>query len=344
MKICSVTRDLFEDTPPQTALSEFTSDFNLWVAEGQDVGRFRRASAVRFYRDMWEVFVSWCLAQQPVVRLSTLTVADIRLFFSTRSNKVDGATEALGPRYIWRLARLIDRVQLASAQRNLATPNTAAADFIQNTLVVRYANANGSDLPNFLPAADARSLVSFLSHIRPRARGPNSTYAWQELRNRASVAVQLGAGLTPGEIRSLKLTDVKIAGGRLAAVPWKLHVAATGNTASHETPIALWAGQLLKLWLEARTALGIDGDWLFPSTKSGKQWGKASQHACVQQVLDDADVEDHGGGSFRLRHTFAVRQLRRGKSPADVARWLGLTDIRHMARYTRVLATPVELA
>jgi hypothetical protein len=48
------------------------------------------------------------------------------------------------------------------------------------------------------------------------------------------------------------------------------------------------------------------------------------------------------GGSFRMRHTFALRHLCRGKSPEDVARWLGIIDPAVMARYQRVLMAPVD--
>jgi integrase len=45
---------------------------------------------------------------------------------------------------------------------------------------------------------------------------------------------------------------------------------------------------------------------------------------------------------MRMRHTFALRQLRRGKSPGDIARWLGVVDPNVMARYQRVLQAPVD--
>jgi site-specific recombinase XerD len=40
---------------------------------------------------------------------------------------------------------------------------------------------------------------------------------------------------------------------------------------------------------------------------------------------------------FKLRHTFALRQLRKGKTEEEVARWLGLLDINSMTRYRRIV-------
>ena len=48
------------------------------------------------------------------------------------------------------------------------------------------------------------------------------------------------------------------------------------------------------------------------------------------------------GGSFRLRHTFALRQLRRGFKEKTVAQWLGV-EPEVMARYRRVVGAPVDM-
>lgn len=154
----------------------------------------------------------------------------------------------------------------------------------------------------------------------------------------------LGAGITLGEVRALKLDDVAADGGRTKDVPWKLRVAGNGNAPAREAPVAPWAGQLLRYWLEVRTEQGIPGSMLFPSTKStGKPWGKVAQYNAAKGVIQAAGVDDVEGGSFRLRHTFALRQLRRGRSPEEVARWLGVSDPAVMARHQRVIAAPVDV-
>ena len=48
------------------------------------------------------------------------------------------------------------------------------------------------------------------------------------------------------------------------------------------------------------------------------------------------------GGSFRLRHNSAIRQLRRGIAPEQVARWLGIAPVK-MKHYERVMQMPVEV-
>jgi hypothetical protein len=63
----------------------------------------------------------------------------------------------------------------------------------------------------------------------------------------------------------------------------------------------------------------------------------------AQAVLAAAGVPDSEGGGFKLRYTFALRQLRRGTAPEQVAPWLSPPDAAELARYRRVLLVPVEV-
>ena len=49
------------------------------------------------------------------------------------------------------------------------------------------------------------------------------------------------------------------------------------------------------------------------------------------------------GGSFRLRHTFALRQLRCGFDEPTVKQWLGV-ELNVMKRYRRVISAPIDVA
>jgi integrase len=53
-------------------------------------------------------------------------------------------------------------------------------------------------------------------------------------------------------------------------------------------------------------------------------------------------MDSREGGSFRLRHTFAMRQLRRGTPADQVAAWMGV-EPAEMRRYERVLPAAVEV-
>ena len=115
-----------------------------------------------------------------------------------------------------------------------------------------------------------------------------------------------------------------------------------GDASARETPIAPWAGELLQHWLQVRSELKIPGDFLLPSTRTGKPWSKKSHYAESKRLFEEAGLVGQGGGTFKLRHTFAMRQLRRGTEPEVVARWLGV-EPEVMARYRQVVAGPMEV-
>ena len=165
---------------------------------------------------------------------------------------------------------------------------------------------------------------------------------WQQLRNRVAVALQLGAGLAPGDVRALDVQASALPGGRGRARPWTLRVPGNGNMPARETPVAPWAGALLQHWLQVRAQAAIAGPWLFPATCGGKPWGKESQYTAARQVLADAQLGDPEGGSYRLRHTFALRQLRRRTNSDQVALWLGIEPMA-MAKYRRIVAGFAEV-
>jgi integrase len=102
-------------------------------------------------------------------------------------------------------------------------------------------------------------------------------------------------------------------------------------------PLADWSARLLARWLGVRAAQALGGDWLFPSTRSGKPWGKVAQYTAAQRVLGEAGIAEGAGGSFRLRHCYAMRQLHHGLPAEHLSRWLGVIDPAVIARYQRAL-------
>jgi integrase len=331
----SPTADLFEDPQPTRPSAAFDEAWDAWLADERRAGRLTQQSSSDVYAHMWSALRSWCVGTQ--TDLDQLTPLELAGFLRSR-----GGAEEITARHAWRFLRLVDRVQVHRARLLGKPANRAAAHLLETSADYRYANAADKDpLPSHLPAAEAKRLVTYLSAVRPGRAAAHQT--WQEVRNRACVAMMLGAGVTPGEVRALKVHDAVVDGGRTKGVPWKLRIRGHTQSPERETPLAAWAAQLLAYWLAVRSEQGIPGQALFPSTKSGKDWGKVSQYNATKLVLQAAGVDEVDGGSFRLRHTFALRQLRRGQKPEDVAKWLGVTDPAVMARYQRVLPAPIDV-
>jgi integrase len=314
--------------------------FESWLREKQAASRLRQDSSGVTYASMWKAFSDWAVARSLV--LQDLTVVDLEAYIASR-----GHAEDLSPRYVWRLLRLLDAVLRRHCTLAEHPVNDAAHTLLMQRPEWRYAQAShNEELPSYLAPGRARRLVAWL--IDP-ARGQNQSPdeaeggKWQGLRNRTAVALQLGAGLTPGDVRAALLSGVVTDGARVAGLPWKLRLPAHGAVAEREVPLAPWAARLLRQWLLQRSQQGIPGPLLFTATRSGRAWGKVAQYNAARSVLAAAGVDDADGGSFLLRHTFALRQLRRGTPPDEVSRWLGLTDPQPMRRYLRVIAGPVDV-
>jgi site-specific recombinase XerD len=282
------------------------------------------------------------------VTLDTLDVQDLQAFQAARFGK-KSADLSLSPRHALRLIRLVDRVLRHHAAQSGAQPNTAAADWLAEHPTVRYADASSADpLPEFLSVFEAKELITFLSNARPRPglsgarRDSHVAFTWQELRGRVALALHLGGGLTPADVLALTLASPVSRGGQVRDRPWKVSIPGHGDVSARETPIAPWAGELLQHWLQVRFELKVPGDVLLPSTRTGKPWSKKSHYAEAKRLFEDAGLVGQGGGTFKLRHTFALRQLRRGTEPEVVAGWLGV-EPEVMGRYRQVVSGPMDV-
>ena len=342
--ILMTTLSLFEDSETPNHQSAFAQ----WVEHRRSSGLLREPGSVQVYRDMWGAFTAWCLGQKPPVTLASVNALDLQAFQAARFG-VKSSDLSLSPRHALRLMRLIHRVLAHHADASGEHTNLAAAHWLADNPHVRYSETSTADpLPESLSVLEAKTLITFLSAARPRPgvsearRASQAAMTWQELRNRVSVALQLGAGLSPGDVRALTLASPTVQGGRVQARPWKLAVPGNGNSPARETPVAAWAGELLQHWLQVRTEARIPGEHLFPSTRTGKPWSKDSQYRASRAVFEEAGLDSAEGGSFRLRHTFAIRQLRRGTEPVQVARWLGI-EPEAMARYDRIVPGPADV-
>lgn len=312
---------------------------------------------------MWQALVAWCGMQRPALRLADLQGQALTTYLASRSGML-AADGALTPRYQQRLLSLVQRVRQHQAwrrQQALAGPvqalalanGTASPHGLSGWLATGAGAADrlGDPPPLHLQPSQADQLQALLCQAADDRQA-----RWQRLRDRCAVALQLGAGLGPGDVRNLRLTDVRTVPpvhmlvNRPAASPagappqWHLQVPASGSAPAHVAPVAGWAAVVLARWLAVRQAQALGGPWLLPSTRSGKPWGKVAQYEAARRVLADAGLDADGGGSFRLRHSFALRQLQHGHDPAQVANWLGVSDPQVMLRYQQAMAVPVLAA
>ena len=325
-----------------TSPTELESAFDSWATSRAYPSRDLSEDTEAVQRAMWMAFGAWCIQLQ--LDVVALTAADLNAYLRSREGAVPASE--LTPRYAWRLVSLVDRVVNHWALKQGRGENRAAANLLDSNSDLRYANSGSKDpLPEILTNDQDRILVAFLQSSVPQGESSVSLCRdglWQVFRNRTGVALQRGAGLTPLEIRMLTVSSVFVDSDP-AKGPWKVRAPATGSVQAHDVPVARWARPLLTRWMQLRSELGIPGEWLFPSTKSGKQWGKTAHFDSVADVLEAAGLVGFKGGSYRLRHTFAMRQLARVEnSETQVATWLGI-DVGEMKRYRGLMMAPVDV-
>lgn len=307
-------------------------------------------TSAQLYRDMWTVFVTrYChlalhqrdsRSKDP---LAQLTKADLQVLLDAPASKGRGTSDqSWSERYAWRMLHLIDRLLAFDAQRQGKPKNNAAYQLLQEA-PYRHANASHLDTaPELLTDGEVEQLINYLLSSSglgqaTSAHGLSTSSGWKPARDAAVVATMLGAGLAPSDVQALQLGGVAIHDGPVPGVPWRLTVPADGLSPQHQAPLASWAGQLMSHWLSTRERVAIPGSYVFPSTLKGGGLSRMSCHRIAVNVLDAAGIS--GGVPFRLRHTFAVRQLCLGHSEEVVGRWLGLVESKAMRRYV-ALATP----
>ncbi|MHB8948021.1 MAG: tyrosine-type recombinase/integrase [Rhodoferax sp.] len=322
-------------SPSKTALPD--SLFDAWASSRNSASRGLSEPTEAVQRAMWTAFGTWCIRNN--IDAANLTANELGNYLRSREGTVPESE--LTPRYAWRLVNLIDRVLNFTASKQGRAPNRAAAEIFESYPELKHANAESMEpLPEYLSDSQDRTLVAFLE--ASASKGSSAAVLWQTIRNRTGVALQRGAGLTPLEIRMLKVSAVFVDLDTTRG-PWKVRAPATGSVQAHDAPLAKWARPLLTYWMQLRTELGIPGDWLLPSTKSGKPWGKTAQFDAVADVFESAGLAGLKGGSYRLRHTFALRQLSRPQCDEEkVAQWMGI-DAKEMSRYRGVMMVPVEV-
>ena len=336
-----MTRDLFSSPTLATAEAVLVERFEAYVAHrAQSRSRAKAVRPLRdesadMYRDIWGSFAAFCAHRE--IGLEALTRAQGEAFLASL-----GGGGEVTPRYVRRVLSLLARVVRFDAQQRQVRETDALASLLDDP---RYRTADldlAEPLPEFLTARESALLQDYVTRrqVNPAAA---EAWDWREVRDRTAVAMQLGAGLTPSDVRALVLSGVECEGGFEKDTPWKLALPGNGNSPARETPLAKWAGRQLAVWLRVRAEQGIAGDIVFPATRSGKVWGKTASFNAFRAVLDGAKIKDLEGGSYKLRHTFALRQLADGKSAADVGSWLGVKDPAVMARYARVLIKPVSV-
>lgn len=301
--------------------------FDAWVeARARNLQPLAMAS-IGVYRPMWRAFAAFLSGEGG--NLDALNPAHLDHYITKRE---------LSARYARRLLVLIDWLCAFDAQRDDKPKNLAAQAVLQRP-AYRHAEAKRRiPLPETLTDAQSQALIQCV--IAPVEAGD-----WVHLRNNAMIGVMLGAGLKPGETLSLTLRAIGFGGvqSETGRMPIKLSLAGHAASAARETPLAPYARQVLAAWLAVRATLAVRDDIVFPSGRHGGVLAKTTLYRHYGALLIDAGIWTDKRGAHALRHTFAVRNLQKGRSVQTISDWLGLETVDSADRYRRIVSGEVNV-
>lgn len=330
------------------------SMFEAWVSfrsVRRGPGRPNRKlspTSVQMYAELWTPFAEYCALQD--IDPTAITEDELRTYLLTRRPRRHDERKGRGSeprrtapeisaRHGYRILSLIDKVQRLHATQHGGEPNQAAARLLKEA---PYDTINTPDKAGTPQVLNAKQIYALKTVCRLKLNdGPNAPRNWREVRDNTAVLLQLATGITPLELRRLRLSDVHIDDNDQ---PVKLSIAATDTFPKRQVPIAFAeAARQLGYWLRVREQAKVEGDFLFPATAKGTQWSEESQLAKTRDVFDRAGLGELPGGSYRLRHTYILRQLKLSRpriAPDQLAALVGVRDVE--ALVSRYVGLPVE--
>lgn len=346
--------DIFSPNAPALR-RKAASMFDAWIAHRavrHGPGRQNRklsAASIAMYAELWTPFAEYCALQD--VDPSAITDDELKEYLLTRRPRTPDrralhrdpgkrSAPEISARHGFRILALIDKVLRLHARDQGVEPNLAADRILNEP---PYSTVNAQDKAGAPSVLTGKQIHALKVVCRLKLNDePNAPQTWGEVRDNSAVLLQLATGITPLEVRRLRLVDVEI--DEATGYPSKLSIGKTDTFPARQVPIAFAeAARQLAYWLRVRDSACIEGDYLFPSTSKGTQWSEESQLQKTRLTLERAGLGHLPGGSYRLRHTYILRQMKlsRPRIPHDqLAALVGIKEVDEMV--ARYIGLPIE--
>jgi integrase/recombinase XerD len=281
-----------------------------------------RDSSVKVYVSMFGAFLAWMKERQ----LSLLSVShvDIQTFLE-RGRVVAGVFEpVLKSEIRIKYVRMLERV---FTHLNVF-PNPAKHTAFQ----LYSAKAGGRDKAKmFLSEAEQRAFMAALPEVAPFDAVVDDGNVWRDRRDRALLALLLGAGLKVSEAIHLTLEKIGVKDGD-GSIP--ITVVSSGIGGSHITRLRPFAVEALVLWMAERTHLQIPGEIVFPANLHGGSLDPSTVYLLAKATFEKAGIDVQRKGPRTLRNSFAVRELEAPEGSVElVGELLGLKERKSTEKY-----------
>lgn len=284
-----------------------------------------KAESAAVYLHMFKNYLRWLDSRK--LRLHNVSPADLMAFLDAphidENNRVRKVQSLIRVRYL----RLLERVYIHL--NIIPNPAQHAAFNIYKT------TATGQDKPKAFLSEDEQARFLERLPMAP-AFDPDDAAAvsWKRRRDRAMLAMMLGAGLKVSEVLTLRLDQIgnkEPDGSMRVSFP-----PATPKGIGHETVLRPFAVKHVIPWIEERRARKIPGSpqLLFPATlQANTVLHKATVYRRVKATFEQAGIDVERMGGRTLRNSFAVRELESGTSIELVKRFMGHQELRSTEKY-----------
>lgn len=336
----AIQHDIFDnsdiwDSDPSKAFDAFINSVEF-VEMGRHGVQLKKAgrevkplakSSQEVYKHMFGNYLRWMKDRKPPLVLKRVAVAELREFLECGHDDKDKAGKKLNSAIRIRYLRLLERVYAHLGGDNPAR-NTAFAVYKEA--------AGGRDKPKVF--LDERQQAAFLDNLPAAApfdeANPKDS-SWKVRRDRAMLAMILGAGLKMSEVLILKLDWLRekdSTGTIHISIP---KYAGGENGKNHDTLLRPFAVRHVLPWIEERRQrTTIPGNYLFPSfLHKDKPMAKIAVYRNVKAALQEAGIDVERMGGRTLRNTFAATEIEKGTSIELLQQFLGHHERRSTEKY-----------
>lgn len=311
--------------------SEEFVELGRYAATRREAGKPVRpikAASAEIYLHMFSNYLRWLERRR--LRLHEVSATDLMAFLDAshgdEHNRVRKLKSLIRVRYL----RLLERVY--AHLKVVPNPARHAAFDVYRT------PAAGRDKPkSFLTEAEQIAFLEQLPAAPPLDVAKLSAPSWKKRRDRAMLAMMLGAGLRMSEVLALRVDQLE-SRDRDGSIPVKIPDYAAGGD-GHKTVLRPFAVKHVLDWIAERKLHVIPSKLLFPaSLKDGELLHKATVYRHVKATLERAGIEVDRMGGRTLRNSFAVRELESGAPVELVKQYMGHHELRSTEKYLQPTA------
>lgn len=290
-------------------------------------------STIRLYRSMFRKYVMWLDLSNK--RLFEIGPTDLELFLDSplhlEGRKRKKLTSLIRKRYVLLLERVYKHLQFPG-NLNPATVFLARGGKKQPQLGREHDKQ----------ALTQKQVKAFMASLPEVGDTPAQ---WKRQRDRAMLAILVGAGLKASEVLTLRVSAVQTKpdedGNLRIFVPRKKE----GIHKEHWTILRAFAAPEVLTWLVRRRAMKIPKTLLFPASIDGlRPITNMTLWRSVKQTLTRANIELKHSGSRSLRNTFAVLELAKRTEQQTVSQYLGHFEEKAILGYVQAKAKVITSA